>query len=112
MKDRAVPHVLVLLHDRVPIRNRVDHAGILDVDAATQDEPPEVASEARARPDVASGTYDDFADQHGTGMYEGRGIDDGNDPVDCEDSRTAHPNASRSSLQGSMILRRPTPIRS
>ena len=91
LHDAAVEHgamtnVSFFLDDRADTRESMQYASILDVGALAQFDMAEIAAQARTRTDVASGTNDDIADQHGGGMNKCGGIDDRRDAVDRIDS--------------------------
>ncbi|MPN52338.1 hypothetical protein SDC9_199994 [bioreactor metagenome] len=95
MQHGPMPDVSIFLDHRVGPGKAVHHAGILQIGAGLQDQTPEIAAQAGARPDITTGTDDDVADQHGTGMDIGGRIDDRNDAIDGIDSQGWHRNTLR-----------------
>ena len=86
----AVADVAVFLDDGIGAGEAVHDAGVLQVGAAFEDEPAEVAAQAGAGADIAARPDDDVADQHGAGVHEGGGIDDGDDAVDGVNAERGH----------------------
>jgi len=82
MQDCAVSNVTIFLDHGVGSRESVHDTGILQVGAGFQNQAAEVAAQAGAGADIAVGADDDVANQHGTGMNVGSGINDRHNAVD------------------------------
>jgi hypothetical protein len=82
MQHGAMTNVSFFLDDGADPRESMQYASILDIGALAQFDMAEIAAQARARTDVASGANNDIADQDGGGMNKCLTIDDWRDAVD------------------------------
>jgi hypothetical protein len=86
----TVADVAVFANDGVGTGKAMHDTGILEVGAAFEDQPPEIAAQAGAGADIAARADDDITDQDGGRMDEGRRVDHGHDAVDRIDAQGIH----------------------
>jgi hypothetical protein len=71
----------IFLNDRIGAGKAVHDAGILQVGSCFQNQSPEIAAQAGTGADIAIRANNHIADQYGTGVNIGAGINDWNDAV-------------------------------
>ena len=82
VEHSPVADMAILPDHRVGTGEPMHDTGILQVGPGFQDQAAEIAAQAGIRPDIGTGTDNDVANQYRGGMHIGRGVDDGNYPVD------------------------------
>ncbi|MNV49220.1 hypothetical protein D3C71_1411680 [compost metagenome] len=75
MQHRTVADVAIALDHGVAVGETVHHAGVLQVGALLQHDPPEIPAQAGQRPDVAMRPDDHVTDQHGGRMHISSRVD-------------------------------------
>ncbi|MOA26595.1 hypothetical protein D3C78_1474010 [compost metagenome] len=65
MQHSAVADVAVAFDHGVAVGETVHHAGVLQVGALLQHDPPEISTQAGQRTDIAMGADDHVTDQYG-----------------------------------------------